>query len=439
MRTILGIERISEYAALFDGRRIGLITNFSGVLPDFSKDTADVFAAKGWTPVKLFTPEHGLYGAGAGESVDDSVHPRYGIPVISLYGDHRAPTKEDLEGIDILVYDIQDVGLRYYTYIYTMCYALDAAARYGIPFVVLDRPNPLGNTVSGPRISGDLHDFVGDYTLPLRYGLTPGEVARYYVRLTGIDASLHVIPMTHYDPASVYPQTGLLWNVPSPAIPTFQSALCYCGGCLFEPLQISEGRGTGKPFQIYGAPYVDMDLLYERILDVLLWEMPYTPHSGRHTGSMISSQVSSPSSVAESDPDRFSEQPSFEGHDMTTTGTILKWGMAVRKRSFTPSASDFSGQLCYGIELLPVRPDADTLSISLILMKVLYTLYGDRLFEGIPELSGEDAESHLALLYGTSAVLDYLKGMVSLSQLHQTWYADAQSFLRETEGIRIYE
>ena len=128
MRTIIGVERITAYDRLFRGKRIGLITNFTGISPDWTRDTVEIFMDAGYEVTKIFTPEHGLYGAEAGEKVDDSKHPRYQIPVLSLYGERRTPGRQDLEGLDLLVYDIQDVGLRYYTYIYTMCYALGAAA-----------------------------------------------------------------------------------------------------------------------------------------------------------------------------------------------------------------------------------------------------------------------------------------------------------------------
>ena len=163
MRVILGAERLSRYDSLFRGKRIGLITNFSGISPDWSQDTIHLLVNEGYELARLFTPEHGLYGAEAGQSVEDMTHPKLGIPVVSLYGDRRTPTAEDLSDLDLLVYDIQDVGLRYYTYIYTMCYSLQAAADLGLPFVVLDRPNPLGGRIiSGAKIQADIHSFVGD-------------------------------------------------------------------------------------------------------------------------------------------------------------------------------------------------------------------------------------------------------------------------------------
>ncbi len=196
MRVIVGAERLSQYDGLFRRKRIGLITNFSGISPDWSRDTIHLLVDAGYDLVKIFTPEHGLYGAEAGKSVEDTRHPKLGIPVVSLYGNRRTSAQKDLEDLDILVYDIQDVGLRYYTYVYTMCYALRAAAEVGLPYVVLDRPNPLGGRiVSGARIDAEIHSFVGDYELPMRYGLTIGEMAGYYLKYAGARADLTVITL----------------------------------------------------------------------------------------------------------------------------------------------------------------------------------------------------------------------------------------------------
>lgn len=384
MRVILGVERLPKYDALFRGKRIGLITNFSGILPDWSQDTIGFLVSAGYELVKIFTPEHGLYGAGAGEPVEDMKHPKLGIPVISLYGDHQTPTPEDLENLDLLVYDIQDVGLRYYTYIYTMCYSLKAAASVGLPYVVLDRPNPLGGRIiSGAKIDPDIHSFVGDYELPMRYGMTVGETARYYLKYSGVKADLTVIELENYSRDMLFPAQGLLWNTPSPALPTFESTVCYSGGCLFEALNISEGRGSDKPFQIYGAPFIDMDDIYTDVKE-----------------------------------------------------RVRNDKVAFRRRSFVPNTSKYRGELCFGLEFHPLAPDCDFLLTALILMKAVYTRYPDRVeFQEIP---GNIGGHHLSILSGNGWAEEYLMDRMSEKQLLEGWAAQCAEFEDYTADVRLY-
>lgn len=388
MRTIIGVERIHAYDRLFRGKRIGLITNFTGISPDWTRDTVEIFMDAGYEIAKIFTPEHGLYGAEAGEKVDDSRHPRYRIPVLSLYGDRRTPGKEDLEGLDLLVYDIQDVGLRYYTYIYTMCYALGAAADAGIPYVILDRPDPLGGRVCGARIRPDIHSFVGDLELPMRYGLTIGEMAGYYLKYTGRKADLTVVTMENYSRDMLYPDTGLLWNTPSPALPTFKSAVCYSGGCLFESLNISEGRGSGKPFQVYGAPFIDMDRIYRDVREI------------------------------------FAEDGLDDG------------SVCFRRRSFVPSNSKYRGELCFGLEFAPLRADCDFLPAALALIKAIVRRYPDKL--EYRRMAGNINGHHLTVLSGNEWAEEYVNGRLSMAQLKGNWQAQREEFEAYVADVKIY-
>ncbi len=384
MRTILGVERLEEFDVLFRGKRIGLITNFSGVSPDWAKDTVEIFMESGYEVTKLFTPEHGLYGAAAGEKVEDSRHPKFGIPVISLYGKNRKPSDEDMKELDVLVYDIQDVGLRYYTYLYTMCYSLDAAASVGLPFVILDRPNPLGGTIiSGAKISSQYHSFVGDYELPMRYGLTIGEAAGYYLKYTGKSADLTVIPMKHYSRDMLHPDTGLLWNTPSPALPTFESTLGYSGGCLFEAFNISEGRGTGKPFQIYGAPFIDMDVIYQDMKEANVDE-----------------------------------------------------GVAFRRRAFVPTTSKYSGELCFGLEFEPLSRECDFLPTALTYLKCIFARYPELVY--FRKIPGDIGGHHLSILSGNTWAEDYMRGIMSLAQLKEAWAVQHMEYEEYVKDVRIY-
>jgi len=207
----------------------------------------------------LFGPEHGIYGlAEAGIKVADKKDDRFGIPVYSLYGKTAKPTAEMLKDVDVLVFDIQDIGARFYTYIYTMAYAMEAAAENNKPFVVLDRPNPInGLAVQGNILEKDFATFVGLYPIPVRHGMTVGELARMFNDQgwlkNGIRANLTVVPMQGWKRSMWYDRTGLKFIKPSPNMPNIKTATVYPGLCLLEGTNISEGRGTNKPFLQFGA------------------------------------------------------------------------------------------------------------------------------------------------------------------------------------------
>lgn len=280
------------------GRRVGLVTNHTGISStgdhgiDLLMDHPEV------TLVALFSPEHGIRGdAEAGERVDSSVDLSTGLPVHSLYGTTRKPTPEMLEGIEVLLFDIQDIGTRYYTYIYTMALAMEAAGEAGIPFLVLDRPNP----VDGVRVQGNLLDpqvasFVGMYPLPMRHGMTPGELARLYQSSFGVMADLGVIPIEGWTRDQRFPDTGLPWRAPSPNMPDLESALHYPGTCLLEGTNLSVGRGTPRAFQQIGAPWLDGDELAARMEALALPGVrfhatvftPVNPGDGKFSGEPVS-------------------------------------------------------------------------------------------------------------------------------------------------------
>ncbi|HEY8542336.1 MAG TPA: DUF1343 domain-containing protein, partial [Pseudothermotoga sp.] len=255
-----------EYVLQFKNANIGLVTNSTGINCQLRMNI-DLFLEKGLKVIKLFGPEHGVFGAAPdGMKVTDFIDPRYKIPVYSLYGDNLRPTKEMLEGIDVMIYDIQDVGLRFYTYIYTMAYCMEECAKYGIKFVVLDRPNPLcAEIVEGPTIKKDFESFVGGYGLALRYGLTIGELALYLNNEYNMGVNLTVIPMRNYKRSFFYDETELLWNTPSPNLPSLEHTILYIGMCLFEGVNVSVGRGTVHPFKYIGAPWIDSKKLYEEL------------------------------------------------------------------------------------------------------------------------------------------------------------------------------
>ena len=286
---------IEKHLDLLAGKRVGLITNHTGRLSD-GRLLKDVLLEKRVEVVALFAPEHGLLGkTGAGEEVGDD-RDSAGIPVYSLYGSTKKPTVEMLHSIDLLIYDIQDVGVRFYTYISTMGLAMEAAAEQRIPFVVLDRPNPLGGLrVEGPLMEDSLKSFLGLYPIPVVYGLTCGELALMIVGEGWLGSSVKpeviVIAMEGWKRKMAWGETGLAWIPPSPNIPDAATALCYPATCYIEATNLSEGRGTGEPFRLIGAPFIDGESLAKSleslaIPGVTFEASTFTPVSSKHKGSL---------------------------------------------------------------------------------------------------------------------------------------------------------
>ncbi len=273
-----------------DGKRVGLITNQTGLAADGTPTIDLLFGSNVCELVALFSPEHGIRGTQDG-SVDSSVDGITGLPVYSLYGDTRRPKPEMLHRIDALVFDIQDIGARFYTYITTMAYCMEAAAEAKIPFYVLDRPNPVGGIqVEGPMLDADKTSFIGYMPLPVRHGMTVGELARYFNRENGIGAELHIIKMEGWRRTFYYNDTGQLWVNPSPNMRNMNAAILYPGLCLLERTGVSLGWGTDRPFEVVGAPWIEP----RRFADALREARPagvdfvpifFTPEERRHSGT----------------------------------------------------------------------------------------------------------------------------------------------------------
>jgi uncharacterized protein YbbC (DUF1343 family) len=293
----VGVEvLLADSLDLVRGRRVGLITNHTGRTADAT--TIDLlFGHPDIDLVALFGPEHGLRGdAEAGEIIDDGVDGRTGLPVHSLYGGSRAPDPEHLAELDVLLFDIQDVGARYYTYVWTMSLAMEAAGQAGVPFVVLDRPNPIGGElVQGNVLDPAFATFVGLHPVPMRHGLTPGEMARLVRGEFGVNVELAVAPLDGWTRAMDFSEVGILWTPPSPNIPSIASALHYPGTCLFEGTNLSVGRGTDRAFQQVGAPWLDGEALAvalnARMLPGVRFEAvtftPTDPGDGKYGGETV--------------------------------------------------------------------------------------------------------------------------------------------------------
>jgi uncharacterized protein YbbC (DUF1343 family) len=278
-----GLARLmKEGSSFLDNKRIGLLVNPTAIDEDYNH-AVDLFTARVDMNVSaLFGPEHGVRGDAQDMiSVDGDRDARTGLPVFSLYGateDTLTPTAEMLEHVDVLVYDVQDIGSRYYTFVWTMVLAMRACAKAHKDFLVLDRPNPIGGVhVEGGPIAPGFESFVGLVSCPNRHGMTAGEIAVWRHAVEKLDLDLQVITMRGWDRDTRYEHTGLPWVQPSPNMPTVDTALVYPGMCLVEGTELSEGRGTTRPFELAGAPHLDSYDLAKRLTEMKLPGVRFRP------------------------------------------------------------------------------------------------------------------------------------------------------------------
>lgn len=259
----LGLEKIlDDNLKLLENIRVGLICNQASVNHSF-QHSADLFYQNSRINlVSLFGPQHGIRGDVQDNMVETAhtIDKLTGLPIHSLYSETRQPTEEMLSGLDALVFDLQDVGCRVYTFIYTMANAMKACAAFGKKMFVLDRPNPVGGlAVEGNLLERGHESFVGQYPIPMRHGLTAGELARLFNREFGINCELETVTMDNWSRENFYDETDAPWVMPSPNMPTVDTAVVFPATVYFEGTEVSEGRGTTRPFEIVGAPYIDAD------------------------------------------------------------------------------------------------------------------------------------------------------------------------------------
>ncbi|MFP3888105.1 DUF1343 domain-containing protein [Priestia filamentosa] len=376
----LGVETLfREHKDLLKGKRVGLITNPTGVDSEL-RSSVDLFAEDPDIELTaLYGPEHGVRGdAQAGDKVDYYIDEKTGLPVYSLYGDTRKPTPEMLKNVDILVFDIQDVGARFYTYIYTMAYAMEAAKEKGIPFVVLDRPNPLGGeVVEGPVLEEEYSSFVGKYPIPLRHGMTVGELAQLFNEEFGIGADLTVVKMKKWKRSFDYDETNLPFVMPSPNMPTLETAFVYPGTGLIEGTNVSEGRGTTKPFELLGAPFINGTELSEKLNNLHLD------------------------------------------------------GVKFRAASFTPSFSKHSGQLSHGVQVYVTdREKYKSVETGLYIVKTIHDLYGEEF--------SFNKSGNFDLLIGNSWVREELEKGTNVEDIIAKWQRDTKAFKKIRKQYLLY-
>jgi len=377
-----GLDRVGAYRNVFEGRRLGIIANHTAYDSE-GRFIVDVFRnMTGVTITALFSPEHGFWGtAGAGEKINSQTDPVYNLPVFSLYGKTQKPTGKMLRNIDVLIFDIQDIGARFYTYIYTMSLAMEAAAENGKTFVVLDRPNPInGASVQGNTLEPALASFVGLYPIPVRHGMTAGELAKMFNGqgwLAGrVKAKLVVIPMEDWHRRMWYDRTSLRFIKPSPNIPDLETAAVYPGLCLLEGTNVSEGRGTTMPFRQFGAPWIDSKILAGRLNALNLPAMCFEPVS------------------------------------------------------FTPTSSKYQDLECHGVRILVTNRDRlEPYSSGVRIVNEICRMYPDQF---------EWKAAHFDRLCGTSQIRNAIASNSSLDVLKSKWQIELEAFLKVRAGYLIY-
>lgn len=290
-KTIFGVDHFLLQQQQFGHRRIALVTN-DAALTSQNELTRSALLRKGFNIIKLFSPEHGIAVKGIdGAYQGNTIDPVTVLPVISLYGNHLMPKEEDLADVDLVLFDIPDVGCRFYTYLWTMTYIMEACALHGKPLIILDRPNPIGGDmkkVEGPLLDKSCSSFIGRWSIPIRHCCTLGELALYFSASRNIKTDLTVIPITGWNRNKTSEENNFPFTATSPAISNIETALCYPGTGLLEGLNVNEGRGTGKAFRIFGAPWMNSTVLIEEINDLQLpgvqfSEINYTPNSSLYS------------------------------------------------------------------------------------------------------------------------------------------------------------
>ena len=384
-----GIERLLQsHRELILGRRVGLVCNPASVDGRLRHSADRLFEDPEITLTAIFGPQHG-FRSDLQDNMIETPHAkdsRRNVPVFSLYSETREPTADMLRNVEVLVIDLQDVGTRVYTYIYTMANCMRAAARHGIPVVVCDRPNPVnGEAIEGATLQPQWTSFVGQFPIPLRHGMTIAELARLFNETFGLGAALDVVPLEGWRRSMYFDETQLPWVIPSPNIPTLDTAIVYPGAVLFEGTMLSEGRGTTRPFELIGAPWIDGDRLSE---------------------AMNARQLP---------------------------------GVYFRSVFFEPTFQKHARQTCGGCQLhvtdrqafLPVRTAAE-------LIEEFHKQSPSRFAWRQPPYEYELEKQPIDLLYGNDQLRIAVDGGRSVKSLAASWAADVEAFQRQREAFLLY-
>jgi len=386
MRVRLGFERLLD-SGMLGGRRVGLVSNPSSIDAELQHVADRLTNHPSARLTALFGPQHG-FRSDVQENMIETGHARDArrkIPVYSLYSETREPTAEMLSDVDVLVIDLQDVGTRIYTYIYTMANCLRAARRHNIPVIVCDRPNPIGDLIEGPMLEPGFESFVGLYPIPMRHGMTIGELARLFNEHFGIGASLEVMKMEGWRLGMWFDDTRLPWVMPSPNMPTLDTAAVYPGTVLFEGTNVSEGRGTTRPFELVGAPWVAAETFADGLNRLELAGMRFRP-------ALF--------------------EPTFHKHARTGCGGCQVH--VLDRQMFRPVET--------GVALLIAFREAGA----------------DRFEWRPPPYEYEHTKLPIDILAGTSMLREQVEGGMSARDIARSWEAEVARFAPLREKFRLY-
>ena len=388
-RVKTGLEVLLESPpAWLDGKRLGLLCNPASVDSRYRHSRLRIAAVFEGQLKALYSPQHGFFA----EKQDNMIESDHledaatGLPVFSLYGETRKPTEAMLAPIDILLVDLQDVGTRVYTFIYTLSYCLEAAREAGIQVVVLDRPNPVdGVHVEGNLLHTDCASFVGRYPIPMRHGLTIGELARLFNTVYGIGCDLETIAIQGWDRRMLYQETGLPWVAPSPNLPTPAAALVYPGQVIWEGTNISEGRGTTQPFELFGAPFLEPDRL------------------------------------------------------LAACDSELLQGAVLRPVVFEPTANKWSGQPCRGFQIHVTDASAyRPYALSLGLYQAIYRLYPEQFAYKQPPYEYEYERLPMDLILGDREIRAQIETGIPIGEMERKWSPSLNAFKEVIRKVHLY-
>ncbi len=385
----IGLEVLLESPPkCMQGKRLGLLCNQASTDSRFRHSRDLIMERFPGQLGCLFSPQHGFFSAQQDNMIesDHAIDPVSGLPVYSLYGETRRPYPSMFEDIDLLLIDLVDVGTRVYTFIWTVIYCLQTAADTGTAVVILDRPNPLGGRVEGNVLKDDCTSFVGLHSIPMRHGLSVGELALLCNQEMGIDAALEVVPVHGWQRGMLFPQTGLPWVFPSPNMPTFATALVYPGQVIWEGSNISEGRGTSLPFELFGSPFFDVDDVMAEI-----------------------------------------------------AGTELP-GCLFRPLVFEPTSGKWAQTGCRGFQLhvtnmqtfMPYRT-------SLVLLQALLKLYPQRFSYKDPPYEYEFERLPMDMIIGDKKVRRALEQGVNIVEIERSWQTELMGFQQRCSSVFLYE
>jgi len=390
MSTIkLGIEKLLEISPKWlREKKIGLLVNQASVDSHF-RHTADLLVHSYPHNIRaLFGPQHGIRGEKQDNMVEshDFIHPQFNIPVFSLYGAHRTPTEEMLESIDILIIDLQDVGTRVYTFISTMAYCLQAAKQQNKKVVVLDRPNPIGgDKTEGNVLREEFRSFVGVYPIPMRHGLTIGELARLFNNHYQIGCDLEIIPMEGWNRHMLFYETGLHWILPSPNMPTTITTMLYPGQVILEGTNLSEGRGTTIPFELCGAPFINP---YQLKKKVQKRKLP---------------------------------------------------GIYLREVFFQPTFNKWHNVVCGGLQIHITDPHVyKPYTTTLAIIQDSISLYPSHFTWCPPPYEYEREKMPIDLIIGDKSVREEIERQKDINDLEKSWQKELRDFKEKVQGYLLY-